>query len=63
MFKFLYWLIRSSVVTFWIMDILNMPFMEKFDTTYPLNTWFWILMFICLGGLGISWRASDEKDK
>lgn len=61
MFKFLYWLIRSSITVFWIMDILNMPFMKVFDTTYPLNTWFWILIYICLGGLSIS--CGKEKDK
>ena len=37
---FLVWLIRTAVTLFWIMDILNMPFMEMFDTTYPLNTLF-----------------------
>lgn len=43
---FLYWLIRVVIVVFWILDILNMPFMEMFDTVYPLNTLFWLLVFI-----------------
>lgn len=34
---------------FWIMDIMNLPFMEMFDTTYPLNEWFYILVAL-LGG-------------
>lgn len=41
---------------FWIADIMNLPFMEMFDTTYPLNGVFWALgwLFIfatnCGGG-------------
>lgn len=30
----LIWLTRTSITLFWIMDVLNMPFMEMFDTTY-----------------------------
>lgn len=39
---------KSIITVFWIMDILNLPFMEIFDTTYPLNGLFWFLMF-CFG--------------
>ena len=28
---------------FWIADCLNLPFMEMFDTIYPLNGEFWLL--------------------
>lgn len=31
---------------FWIMDIMNLPFMEMFDTTYPLNGWFYLLVML-----------------
>ena len=34
---------------FWIMDVMNMPFMEQFDTTYPLNGLFWLLAIIIVG--------------
>ncbi len=51
---FLIWLIKTAVTLFWIMDILNMPFMEMFDTTYPLNTLFWILVFVLCGGVKIT---------
>lgn len=50
---FLIWLIKTAVTLFWIMDILNMPFMEMFDTTYPFNTLFWILVFSLCGGVSI----------
>ena len=45
--------LRLFIFLFWICDILNMPFMEMFDTTYPLNTMFWILTIIFLGGIKI----------
>ena len=51
---FLIWLIKTAVTLFWIMDILNMPFMEIFDTTYPLNTLFWIFVFVLCGGVKIT---------
>jgi hypothetical protein len=27
---------------FWFMDLINLNFMEQFDTTYPINTIFWL---------------------
>jgi len=50
---FLIWLVRNAVIIFWIMDILNFPFMEMFDTTYPLNELFWLLVFLVCGGTSI----------
>lgn len=47
------WLIKTCTVVFWIMDICNMPFMEKFDTTYPLNALFWFLVWLLCGGIKI----------
>lgn len=41
--KFLLFIISLAMSTFWLMDILNMPFMEMFDTDIPLNGFFWIL--------------------
>ena len=52
---FLIWLIRTAATVFWILDICNMPFMEMFDTTYPLNELFWsLIMLFCGGGISIS---------
>lgn len=39
---------NSLILLFWCADILNLPFMEVFDTTYPLNDGFWCLAFIIL---------------
>jgi hypothetical protein len=45
-------LIKTCVTVFWIMDILNMPFMQMFDTTYPLNETFWSLVILFTGLIG-----------
>ena len=50
--------IKSFITVFWILDILNMPFMEMFDTTYPLNTLFWILVLIFCGGINITIKSN-----
>ena len=34
---------KTLVEIFWILDICDAPFMEMFDTTYPLNGLFWVL--------------------
>ena len=34
-------LLNMAILIFWILDITDMPFMEKFDTVYPMNTLFW----------------------
>ena len=33
---------------FWIMDVLDLPFMEMFDTTYPINGLFWFAVIAIL---------------
>ena len=35
-------------ITFWILDILNMPFMEFLDTTIPINGLAWFLIFMAM---------------
>lgn len=44
--EFLIWTIKVSILFFWILDVLNMPFMVQFDTIYPLNGLFWFLVWI-----------------
>ena len=55
---FLIWLIRTAVTVFWILDICNMPFMEIFDTVYPLNGLFYLLFWFFIGGISI--KSGDE---
>lgn len=33
---------------FWIFDIFNLPFMADFDTTYPINGWVWLCIWLLL---------------
>ena len=42
---------NALAIIFWILDILNLGFMEMFDTTYPLNTLFWVLYFLLVPSL------------
>lgn len=42
---------NALVIIFWILDILNLGFMEMFDTIYPLNTLFWVLYFLLVPSL------------
>lgn len=46
----LIWLVKTAITIFWILDVCNMPFMEIFDTTYPLNELFWFLVWMFCGG-------------
>ena len=32
----------------WVLDILNLPFMEFMDTTYPINGLAWLLIWLVL---------------
>lgn len=57
----MYKIFYSCVIIFWICDLCNLPFMEKFDTTYPLNTLFWILVFIFLPSTQIAIQNNKEE--
>ena len=54
-------LLKMAILIFWILDITNMPFMEKFDTVYTMNTLFWLLIWIFVLGFNIS-VESDNND-
>ena len=41
---------------FWLADIMNLPFMEMFDTTYPLNGWFWFFGWILISLINENWK-------
>lgn len=46
---------------FWLADIMDLPFMAMFDTTYPLNAMFWFFGWLLI------WAnhsyANDKKEK
>ena len=39
---------KTIVDIFWIMDVLDLPFMDMFDTTYPINGLFWFAVMVIL---------------
>ena len=47
------------IALFWVADIMNLPFMEMFDTTYPLNFAFWCISWFVIAGL----RSSGSSGK
>lgn len=44
----MYKIFKALINIVWILDVLNLPFMEFLDTTYPINglAWFLILLFL-----------------
>ena len=44
----MYNIFYSLVSIFWVLDILNLPFMQMFDTTYPINVWAWFLIWMLM---------------
>lgn len=57
-------LIKLLILIFWILDITDMPFMEMFDTTYPMNTLFWWLIWIfVLLGFSVEVKGGSSNDE
>ena len=44
----MYKIFVALVNIIWILDILNMPFMELLDTTIPMNGLAWFLIFMAM---------------
>lgn len=42
----MYKIFNSLLTIVWVLDILNLPFMEFLDTTYPVNGWAWLLIWL-----------------
>ncbi len=55
----MYKLFRACLGIFWVLDILNFPFMDIFDTTYPINGLAWLLIFIFIPS--IHHHTKDEE--
>jgi hypothetical protein len=50
----MYTLFYGALTIFWILDILNLPFMEMFDVVYPINGLVWFLIWILLPSTSIT---------
>ena len=44
----MYKMFYSILTIFWLLDIMNFEFMRIFDTTYPLNGWFWLFVWFMI---------------
>lgn len=51
--------IKLVLILLWVLDITNIPFMEMFDTTYPINTLVWLLIWIFVIGFKIKINVSE----
>ena len=48
----------------WVLDILNMPFMSALDTTYPVNFWAWLLIWVLIPSTDtIINKINNEEEK
>lgn len=54
---------RCLVEIFWVMDLMNMPFMKMFDTTYPLNGLFWLITLLIFSWENDGLKLEVKKDE
>jgi hypothetical protein len=50
----MYKIFKAVILIVWIMDILNFPQLEMLDTTIPINTLAWILIWLFLPSTSIT---------
>ena len=44
----MYKIFYAMLTIIWILDVVNLPGFEILDTTYPINFWIWLLIWIFL---------------
>ena len=54
-------ILKFLILIFWVLDITDMPFMEIFDTTYPMNGLFWWLIWIFVLGFSTEIKEDEEQ--
>ena len=52
-------MINKIITIIWILDILNLPFMEILDTTIPINGLGWLLIWLFVLG---QYMKDKEKE-
>ena len=57
------YLVNVVAYIFWLMDIMNLPFMYIFDTDYPLNGLFWFITFLMMSILYETERVTIYGEK
>lgn len=58
----MYKLFYAALTIFWILDIVNFPFMEMFDTTYPINGLVWFLVWIFVPSTSVVYEKSKGEN-
>jgi hypothetical protein len=51
---------KTILIIVWIIDILNFKCVQCLDTTYPVNTLAWFLIWILIIGFKITITKSEE---
>lgn len=59
MFKVL----KTILIIIWVVDILNFPQFQFLDTTYPINTLAWLLIWILIPSSSIYISIKKNKRK
>lgn len=59
----MYKIFYSIIAIFYILDILDMPFMNIFDTTYPINGWAWLLIILFLPSTSTIIKHKNSGDE
>ena len=59
----MYKIFYSCLTIFWILDIINVPFMQIFDTKYHINTLAWILIWIFIPSTERIVKYKSEKEE
>jgi len=49
----MYNIFKAIISIIWILDIINIPQLEFLDSTIPINTLAWFLIWLCLPGTHI----------
>ena len=56
----LYKIFRALINIVWVLDILNLPFMQFLDTTYPINGWAWFLILLVIPATAQTIKVEKE---
>ncbi len=57
----MYSLFYAALTIFWVLDVVNLPFMEMFDTTYPINTLVWLLIWMFIPTATVVCNTTKEE--
>lgn len=62
----LFYIVKATIIAFFVLDVFDCEFMQQFDTTCPINFGAWLLFGIFDGiftAIAISMFFSDNDSK